>query len=186
MEITNNVASLTPKKVSELRSSFFIPDYQRGYRWGRHNVRQLLNDIRDSSNVYYLQPVVVCAHNHRDDDRKEYDFDVIDGQQRLTTLSILFSVMANSFHTEAYRNNCKKYLQEEGNILEGIAAQPRIFLRDWDQDFFSKYIQDIQLDALVQIDPVTLDTEAKMHIQKNCTVLREKFSEVFNDENKEK
>lgn len=91
--------------------------------------------------------------------------------------------MANSFHTEAYRNNCKKYLQEEGNILEGIAAQPRIFLRDWDQDFFSKYIQDIQLDALVQIDPVTLDTEAKRHIQKNCTVLREKFSEVFNDEN---
>lgn len=36
---------------------------------------------------------------------------------------------------------------------------------------------------LVQIDPVTLDTEAKRHIQKNCTVLREKFSEVFNDEN---
>lgn len=98
MEITNNVASLTPKKVSELRSSFFIPDYQRGYRWGRHNVRQLLNDIRDSSNVYYLQPVVVCAHNHRDDDRKEYDFDVIDGQQRLTTLLIIYKGLESIYN----------------------------------------------------------------------------------------
>ena len=91
--------------------------------------------------------------------------------------------MANSFHTEAYRNNCKKYLQEEGNILEGIAAQPRIFLRDWDQDFFSKYIQDIQLDALVQIDPVTLDTEAKKaYSEKTVPFCVRSFSEVFNDE----
>ena len=98
MEITNNVASLIPKKVSELRNSFFIPDYQRGYRWGRHNVRQLLNDIRDSSNVYYLQPVVVCAHNHRDDDKKEYDFDVIDGQQRLTTLFIIYKGLESIYN----------------------------------------------------------------------------------------
>ena len=98
MEITNNVASLTPKKVSELRSSFFIPDYQRGYRWGRHNVRQLLNDIRDSKGVYYLQPVVVCLHSHRDEDRKEYDFDVIDGQQRLTTLLIIYKGLESIYY----------------------------------------------------------------------------------------
>lgn len=98
MEFTNNVASLTPKKVSELRSSFFIPDYQRGYRWGRHNVRQLLNDIRDSKGVYYLQPVVVCLHSHRDEDRKEYDFDVIDGQQRLTTLLIIYKGLESIYY----------------------------------------------------------------------------------------
>lgn len=90
--------------------------------------------------------------------------------------------MTATFHTEAYWNNCKRYLQEEDNILEGIAAQPRVFLREWDQSFFSKYIQDVQLDALAKIDPVSLDTEAKKHIQKNCAVLRERFADSFSTE----
>ena len=169
-------------KIFRADFEYHIPGYQRPYAWTEEETGILFDDLyeffqTEAVDNYFLGSIVLIK-----DENKPYA-DVIDGQQRLTTLSILFSVMANSFHTEAYRNNCKKYLQEEGNILEGIAAQPRIFLRDWDQDFFSKYIQDIQLDALVQIDPVTLDTEAKRHIQKNCTVLREKFSEVFNDEN---
>lgn len=169
-------------KIFSTDFEYHIPGYQRPYAWTEEETGILFDDLyeffqTEAVDNYFLGSIVLIK-----DENKPYA-DVIDGQQRLTTLSILFSVMANSFHTEAYRNNCKKYLQEEGNILEGIAAQPRIFLRDWDQDFFSKYIQDIQLDALVQIDPVTLDTEAKRHIQKNCTVLREKFSEVFNDEN---
>lgn len=169
-------------KIFSADFEYHIPGYQRPYAWTEEETGILFDDLyeffqTEAIDNYFLGSIVLIK-----DENKPYA-DVIDGQQRLTTLSILFSVMANSFHTEDYRNNCKKYLQEEGNILEGIAAQPRIFLRDWDQDFFSKYIQDIQLDALVQIDPVTLDTEAKRHIQKNCTVLREKFSEVFNDEN---
>ena len=169
-------------KIFSADFEYHIPGYQRPYAWTEEETGILFDDLyeffqTEAVDNYFLGSIVLIK-----DENKPYA-DVIDGQQRLTTLSILFSVMANSFHTEAYRNNCKKYLQEEGNILEGIAAQPRIFLRDWDQDFFSKYIQDIQLDALVQIDPVTMDTEAKRHIQKNCTVLREKFSEVFNDEN---
>lgn len=169
-------------KIFSADFEYHIPGYQRPYAWTEEETGILFDDLyeffqTEAVDNYFLGSIVLIK-----DENKPYA-DVIDGQQRLTTLSILFSVMANSFHTEAYRNNCKKYLQEEGNILEGIAAQPRIFLRDWDQDFFSKYIQDIQLDALVQIDPVTLDTEAKRHIQKNCTILREKFSEVFNDEN---
>ena len=169
-------------KIFSADFEYHIPGYQRPYAWTEEETGILFDDLyeffqTEAIDNYFLGSIVLIK-----DENKPYA-DVIDGQQRLTTLSILFSVMANWFHTEAYRNNCKKYLQEEGNILEGIAAQPRIFLRDWDQDFFSKYIQDIQLDALVQIDPVTLDTEAKRHIQKNCTVLREKFSEVFNDEN---
>ncbi len=169
-------------KIFSADFEYHIPGCQRPYAWTEEETGILFDDLyeffqTEAVDNYFLGSIVLIK------DENKPHADVIDGQQRLTTLSILFSVMANSFHTEAYRNNCKKYLQEEGNILEGIAAQPRIFLRDWDQDFFSKYIQDIQLDALVQIDPVTLDTEAKRHIQKNCTVLREKFSEVFNDEN---
>ena len=78
--------------------------------------------------------------------------------------------------------DCKKYLQEKGNVLEGIEAQPRLFLKEKDQPFFHKYIQNIQLDALGQLDPAVLDTEAKLHIQKNCAVLRESFAEMFSND----
>ncbi len=69
---------------------FFIPDYQRGYKWTRIEVLKLLNDIwefelnhckDDDSDFYCLQPVVV-----KPKDDKYY---VIDGQQRLTTLLII-------------------------------------------------------------------------------------------------
>lgn len=67
-------------------------------------------------------------------------------------------------------------------MLEGIEAQPRLFLKEKDQPFFHKYIQNIQLDALGQLDPALLDTEAKLHIQKNCAVLRKSFAEMFSND----
>ena len=71
--------------------------------------------------------------------------------------------------------DCKKYLQEKGNVLEGIEAQPRLFLKEKDQPFFHKYIQNIQLDALGQLDPAVLDTEAKLHIQKKLRCASQEF-----------
>lgn len=73
---------------------FFIPDYQRGYKWTRMEVLKLLNDIwdfklnhsdDDDGYFYCLQPVVV-----KPKDGKYY---VIDGQQRLTTLLIIQQAM---------------------------------------------------------------------------------------------
>ncbi len=73
---------------------FFIPDYQRGYKWTRTEVLKLLNDIwdfklnhsdDDDGDFYCLQPVVV-----KPKDGKYY---VIDGQQRLTTLLIIQQAM---------------------------------------------------------------------------------------------
>ena len=98
------------------------------------------------------------------------------------SMSILFAVLADTFDNEDYKVDCKKYLQEKGNVLEGIEAQPRLFLKEKDQPFFHKYIQNIQLDALGQLDPALLDTEAKLHIQKNCAVLRKSFAEMFSND----
>lgn len=63
--------------------------------------------------------------------------DVIDGQQRLTTLTILFSVLVSNLTGKA-RESCNALLQESGNIrniLAGIPARPRIHLRQRDQAF---------------------------------------------------
>lgn len=81
-----------PKSVAELLEAkhyFVIPSYQRGYRWEAKQVTDLLEDIkqfskREKSGSYYLQPLVVkpiCG--------KDSTWEVLDGQQRLTTLKLL-------------------------------------------------------------------------------------------------
>lgn len=79
-EITTD---LRPELVGNIAGEFFVPSYQRGYRWGRDEVVRLLADVQESAgNKYFLQPVVV----KRRDDQK---WELVDGQQRLTTLLLI-------------------------------------------------------------------------------------------------
>jgi hypothetical protein len=74
---------LRPMLVGDIVGQFFVPGYQRGYRWGSDEVTRLLDDIRESSGrKYFLQPVVA---KRRDDGKWE----LVDGQQRLTTLLLI-------------------------------------------------------------------------------------------------
>lgn len=81
-----------PKSVAEfleIKHNFVIPSYQRGFRWEAKQVTDLLEDIkqfskRDNTGSYYLQPLVVKPVIG-----KESTWEVLDGQQRLTTLKLL-------------------------------------------------------------------------------------------------
>ncbi len=71
-----------------LDKKFFVPKYQRGYRWSEKQIKDLLNDIYDfckeehrSEEFYCLQPLVVRKNGDK--------WNLIDGQQRLTTI-VLF------------------------------------------------------------------------------------------------
>lgn len=92
-------ATLEPRLVMKgeagkafVEGEFFVASYQRGYRWGRHEVRQLLDDIRANAKAaeakrmtptdYYLQPIVVLR-------RDDGSWELVDGQQRLTTLFLI-------------------------------------------------------------------------------------------------
>ena len=44
----HNQIKLETKFVSEIKGTFYVPDYQRGYRWGKDEVLRLLNDIYDN------------------------------------------------------------------------------------------------------------------------------------------
>lgn len=82
------------KTITELLGlNFYIPEYQRGYRWTKDNVNQLLDDIweyrsKGAANSFYcLQPVVVKNAEWQDAAGNTIKgFELIDGQQRLTTL----------------------------------------------------------------------------------------------------
>ena len=83
------------KRVLEIEGNFFVTDYQRGYRWGENEVKQLLEDIYENGlKFYYLQPIVVKPI-------KGEDFELIDGQQRLTTLYLLLNYLEKSFSGES-------------------------------------------------------------------------------------
>lgn len=77
---------LETKLVGSIQGKFYIPSFQRGYRWSRDEVTRLLDDIySNGTKNYCLQPVVVR--------RRENSFELIDGQQRLTTLFLIYKYM---------------------------------------------------------------------------------------------
>lgn len=77
-------AELEGRFVGNIAGKFVVKSYQRGYRWGKSQVLALLNDIYDNgANPYCLQPIVVR------ETETPNEYELIDGQQRLTTLLII-------------------------------------------------------------------------------------------------
>ena len=172
-------------KIFSSDFEYHIPAYQRPYAWTEEETDTLFDDLygfymseKEDEN-YFLGSIVLIKKNT---DRRA---DVIDGQQRLTTLTILFSVLADNLKDPKKKASCMKRLQEEGDELAGIANMPRLFLRDWDQSFFNKYIQNVQISDLLKLNSTTLDTESKKHIQQNCCALCAKFQETFQEDENE-
>jgi uncharacterized protein with ParB-like and HNH nuclease domain len=83
-EITEQV-NLVTRLIGDIQGDFYIPAYQRGYRWDAEvEVKTLLDDINliGKTEPYCLQPVVVKT-------RGDGQYELIDGQQRLTTLYLI-------------------------------------------------------------------------------------------------
>mgnify|MGYP002622602091 FL=1 len=100
---------LGEKLVGEIEGEFYVPSYQRGYRWDETQVRQLLNDITENGdNAYCLQPLVV---------RKKADgsFELIDGQQRLTTIYILMKYIKDIYKPRLKINYTLSYETRKGS-----------------------------------------------------------------------
>ncbi|MCU9533701.1 DUF262 domain-containing protein [Streptococcus sp. CSL10205-OR2] len=85
-------------KVSEIFSnvSYEVPIYQRNYAWGTDQIEQLIDDIETANSDYFIGNLIV---NQKDNNV----YEVIDGQQRLTTLFILERYLGMTFSKEALR-----------------------------------------------------------------------------------
>lgn len=128
--------TLELKSIAELKNlAFHIPDYQRGYRWTRRQVEDLLNDIfefsqKDNAGIYCLQPLVVVkkssneqlldrVHAAKDLDEVKRilngEWEVVDGQQRLTTIRLILEALGHHcFYDITYqtRKDSAKFLNE--------------------------------------------------------------------------
>ncbi|MDQ0246515.1 uncharacterized protein with ParB-like and HNH nuclease domain [Bacillus fengqiuensis] len=119
--------TITLKTVNELleSASFFIPSYQRGYRWDKQQVLNLLDDIYDFmmnftsglSEFYCLQPIVVRKIEEQKNELPIYE--VIDGQQRLTTIALILNYLGEEPYQLTYqtRPDSKEFIM---NIREEI------------------------------------------------------------------
>ena len=105
-EVPMTQENLKLLSVSQLaRKNFYIPHYQRGYRWDKRQVDDLLKDIdsftpvaidnnQQETTFYCLQPLAVKPMGLQEKIEKGFNieedwFEVIDGQQRLTTIFII-------------------------------------------------------------------------------------------------
>lgn len=75
------------------REHFHIPKYQREYTWRRVQWEQLLNDIEDNDPGYFMGSIICVNDSQSLSPGDELIFEVIDGQQRLTTLSLLLAAI---------------------------------------------------------------------------------------------
>ena len=130
---TTGMNTLELKSVAESQNlAFYIPDYQRGYRWTRRQVEDLLNDIfefsqKENAGIYCLQPLVVIKRSSEEQllDRvhaaKDLDevkrilngqWEVVDGQQRLTTIRLILEVLNCPCYDITYqtRENSAEFL----------------------------------------------------------------------------
>lgn len=106
---TRNLGVFEPRLVAELLNGeyqFRIPSYQRGYRWGKREVEDLLDDLytfvtKDAGSVYFLQPIVVLR-------TPKGEWVVLDGQQRLTTILLILKRFALHLPEKDRVDFCKK------------------------------------------------------------------------------
>ena len=151
--------------LSKIFSSDFdyvIPSYQRPYAWTTDQAGELFDDLYDffdqePDDSYFLGSIVLIK------DETKPHAEVIDGQQRLTTLTILLSAIASKFTTEL-SDGYLKYIREPGNPFEGLLAKPRLALRDRDREFFAEYIQELKFDGLFKLDDKQLNSESQKNI----------------------
>lgn len=87
----------------EANRELIVPDYQREYRWGEKQLTELLDDIMDKENCYIGQIALI----RREKDSKKYY--IVDGQQRITSLIILLTMLCREFYIYNDIDNANEY-----------------------------------------------------------------------------
>ena len=120
------------KEQEQTGKKFLVPSYQRGYRWQQVNVSDLLNDlwefIQSEKKVYSLQPLVVFSAD-------DNTYHVVDGQQRLTTISILLGYLKLTQIKISYESRkgqqVNRYSEVNNNIDQYHVNRAYITIQKW-------------------------------------------------------
>lgn len=154
---------------------FLIPCYQRGYRWEEKQIKDLLNDIysfalknKDDNEFYCLQPLIVKFNSWKDAVGEEQSgWELIDGQQRLTTIHLILSYLT------------KEHLR--GATLEEDYSKSLYHIQYQVRPDTEKLLDSLNFDISAEdnIDDFHIK-EAYKHIKEWFTVDSQKIDEHYN------
>lgn len=162
------------REIFEGSYQFEIPDYQRPYAWTTEQATELFDDlvsamqdarVSGASSQYFLGSIVLIKN-----DREPKSF-VVDGQQRLSTLTMLFAVLRAVMPNAA--DDITDFLYKKGKISLGEKNEYRLIAREEDTEFFRANIQEpggiAQLVA--SIDKLE---DSRLRYRENAALLLEK------------
>lgn len=156
---------------------FEIPSYQRPYAWEGQQAQELLTDFIEAmdngDDVYFLGSIVLIKEPHKPLSR------VVDGQQRLTTLTIILSILRDLTTDQEVRGTRRVYVYQKANPDSGAAERFRLLLRQRDRAFFQKYIQNPGATNSLP-DPDLLEG-SQQNIARNAIHLRAELSKLDED-----
>lgn len=122
---------------------FLIPEYQRSYVWNNDNIEELLDDLwyafeHKPKSEYFLGSLVLKKTEEESFD----EFEVLDGQQRLTTFFIIMAVMRDLTENVDLKEACQERIYQKANRFKGIPERIRIVykIRDNVETFIKEYI----------------------------------------------
>ena len=161
------------------QNSFEVPLYQRRYVWGKTNWNKLWGDIVEQVNIdatergvgHFTGPIVT-----RSIDGEQNKYEVIDGQQRLTTLQIIFCVIkdlcegVNGLQNRDVVDEAKKHVQDRSN-------NHKLTLTKYDQTTFKKIVKG-EVGKSIHIHEAFDETENDPQAEK----IKEVISDIFDDD----
>ena len=153
---------------------FTIPGYQRPYAWGEEQAEELLGDLVSAlgeaptqlsdAAPYFLGSIVLIKAEALP------EATVVDGQQRLTTLTLLLSAIRATVKEAAVQTGITKRIYEHGDVVSATQARYRLSLRERDRDFFRQHVQhEDGLPKLVQLNTPLPDAQSR--VRANARVL---------------
>jgi uncharacterized protein with ParB-like and HNH nuclease domain len=162
---------------------FSIPYYQRPYSWTHEEALALLQDLLDAIgeekdnpdniNPYFLGSIVLIKSENNPEAK------IIDGQQRLVTLTILFSAIRYLVNGEKSKE-ISDLIYEKGSSIRGTTDRYRLTVREKDNDFFRKYIQDgTHIEEIYNLRNLTDSCE---NMRQNMIKLIDKLKELTEEQ----
>jgi hypothetical protein len=122
---------------------FEVPSYQRPYSWEEEQAGELFDDVlgamrrsggRAEAEPYFLGSLVLIKAPG------STRAQVVDGQQRLTTLTLLFAALRDMIGRDDVRAALEKLVVEPGDPLRNLVEQPRLTVWEAHREFFAKHV----------------------------------------------
>ncbi len=176
MSLGFKAQEITVRELFSEADSLLMPPYQRGYSWTEKEALELIGDLQDAAErnrPYFLGAIVVVQNSAKD------PVEVVDGQQRLATLSMLFAILRDLSILKDESNRLHEMLETPPKLMRS-AKQWRLTLNNVDTPIFREVIQ--KRGATPEAEHYITSSETPQHILSNTQAMREYLSEMTAEE----